>query len=81
MAKSNPNVGITISGDELGETIPAASDAITDLTHEIGTHPTEIDIAIAGNLVFTSGSAEHKSNTARYIFSAFSLSLMVGFSE
>lgn len=57
------------------------SHAIVEIKHEIDTHWTDIDIPIAGNLVFTSVSAQLKLNTARYMLRTYCLMLMVGMLE
>ncbi|CAF9906734.1 MAG: hypothetical protein ALECFALPRED_002621 [Alectoria fallacina] len=55
------NYGGSIVAEDAGECV---SEAMLEIKHEIDTHWTDIDIPISGNLVFTSGSAQLKLDTA-----------------
>lgn len=53
------------------------TDAMAEIMHEIDTHFTVQDVPIA-NMVLTSGSAQLKLNTARFMWRTYCLQLMLG---
>ena len=69
------NYGESMLRDEATECV---SNAILEIMHEINTHWTDIDVPISGNLVFTSGPAQLKLNTARFMFRTYCLQLLLG---